>query len=327
MEQKAINSTADSMEMRTVDAHEFACLLPQQSHVFNSVSFTELNRSRCEEVRYVVFEKRGVRGGIILGRRGNVWYSPFSAPFGGLVTGGKTLHEEVAEMYGLLKDGLGPEEELAVTLPPVIYGPDVYAKSVETLTRLSDGRVLPLLNYHFDVDGTAETDVMARFNETARKKLRRTRKYGYAFEKLAVTPENIAAVYEVIRANRTHHGYHLAMTLDDVLATSQVVDFDLFILRIDGQPVASALLYHVAPGIVQVVYWGDMPGYEGENPMVRLAYEIFMYYVSEKRPLILDIGPCGDGQAPNYGLGYFKESIGCIPTVKWSFRIGGKNRK
>ena len=78
------------MEIEFVGRERFAEVFPKSgSHVYNSVEFSELNRSKCDEVCYAVFADRKPRLGMVLGRRGDKFCSPFSAPFGGFLSCGE----------------------------------------------------------------------------------------------------------------------------------------------------------------------------------------------------------------------------------------------
>ncbi|MDE6395361.1 MAG: hypothetical protein K2K77_08470, partial [Duncaniella sp.] len=76
--------------IRRVTPKEFGTLFPDPLHVFNTVGFNELHRAKCDDVHYLAICDEGgkVRFGLILGERGEVLKSPFSAPFGGIETRG-----------------------------------------------------------------------------------------------------------------------------------------------------------------------------------------------------------------------------------------------
>ena len=125
--------------------------------------------------------------------------------------------------------------------------------------------------------------------------------------------------YEVIRRNREEHGYPLRMTLEQVWQTvTSVVKADFFVLEHEGRDVAAAQISHVAEGIAQVIYWGDIRKYSALRPMNFLAYSLLDHYYKQGLR-ILDIGPSTEDGVPNYGLCEFKENIGCEVTLKYRF--------
>ena len=87
-----------------------------------------------------------------------------------------------------------------------------------------------------------------------------------------------------------------------------------------GVDVAAAQVFHVAKGVAQVVYWGDLRAYSHLRTMNSLAYMLFAYYHATGLK-VLDIGPSTEGGVPNHGLCEFKEGIGCSVTPKFSFML------
>lgn len=312
---------AVDMDLLEIDSKEFADMFPaENTHIYNTAAFAYLNRGRCGRLSFLAFRDSRLRGGLVLGlREGDGWCSPFSAPFGGLVVNRWQRVNEIEEMYRLAARFAG-ERGLRVTLPPEFMDADLYAKSVNVLTRLSGGKGVAELSYHVDLRGLLSAEALC--NHAALKNLRRAGTAGFTFERLGTDATNIGRVYDVIRQNRDSHGYVLRMSLEQVVETSAVVPMELFLLSLGERPAASALVYRIAPRVVQVVYWGDMPGFSDLRPMNLLPVEIFNHYISCGDVDFIDIGPAAlAAGTPNYGLCRFKESIGCIPSVKWSFTI------
>lgn len=308
------------MELIQVDAREFANVLPAQGNIYSSVPFTELNRHKCREVAYLLFRDTRLRGGLVTGLRDGIWRSPFSAPFGGLVLSRTQRVEEVEEMYRLaIEFACNGADGLRVTLPPEFMDAALYAKSVNVLTRFSGGCGVPEINYHVDLRGIV--DPVSLYSRSAREKLRQAQRLPFRFEQLEVAPENIARVYDVIHQNRMHRGFPHNMTLAEVTATASVIPMDLFMLTLDGVPAAAAQVHHIASGVVQVVYWGDMPGMSAARPMNLLPLEIYRHYLSRGDIDFIDIGHSTEDGQPNYGLCEYKESVGCRASIKWSFDI------
>jgi lipid II:glycine glycyltransferase (peptidoglycan interpeptide bridge formation enzyme) len=132
--------------------------------------------------------------------------------------------------------------------------------------------------------------------------------------------EDVKRAYTVIKANRESKGYPLRMTLEDVLKTIKIIKADFFVLSYNNVDVAAAQIFHVANNIVQIIYWGDIPGYTEIRPMNYLSYKVFEYYYNNKIDIV-DIGPSTENGIPNYGLCEFKENIGCYVTNKFTFIV------
>lgn len=158
-------------------------------------------------------------------------------------------------------------------------------------------------------------------DSTTRNKFRNSKKVDFIFECLNSNDEwQIHRAYEVIRKNRSSKGFPLRMTLQDVLDTIKVVEADFFVMSYEGLDVAAAQVFHVAEGICQVIYWGDLPEYSHLRVMNYFTYKVFEYY-SDKSIRVLDIGPSTEKGIPNYGLCSFKESIGCEVSLKYTLEL------
>lgn len=302
------------MELRQVSAWEFAQTFPKPNHIYNSVAFTELNRRKCDEAAYLIFADTKVRGGLIAGLRDGIWHSPFSAPYGGLVTTARRPVDEIEEMYTLAaafsrQQALG----LRVTLAPEFMDPDTFAKSVNVLSRMSSHTVCDI-NHHAEIKSV--TDPAQLFSYNARGALKQALRLPYTFEQLTPTRENISRVHRVITLNHSHRGYPVHMTVDDIAATAPIVGADFFVLTLDGEDIAAAQIHHPWPGVAQIIYWGDVPGHQAQRPMHRLAAAIFGHYIGRGDIDIVDIGISTVDGIPNPGLCFFKESIGCRPTPR-----------
>lgn len=303
------------MVVSDITPQQFKRLFDGKSHVYNTVEFSELNRPKVDGVSYLAFEDTKVRGGLILGRRGDMLCAPFSAPYAGLVTGRARSVAAVEQMWRLAADyarGMGCG--LKVTLPPCFMDGDTTAKSVNVLTRLG-GVPTVELNHHFDL---GVGDIHAAFDVKTRNQLHQAQKLPYVFAELEPTPGNIARVYDVIVKNHTARGYKVNMTLENVVATAPLVGARFFTLSLDGVDVAAAQVHEPLPGVAQVIYWGDVPGHASSRPMNMLAYRLFELYKGQGYGIV-DIGISTVDGEPNYGLCDFKEGLGCRPTPKFTF--------
>lgn len=280
------------------------------SHVFNTAAFNQLNVAKCDEIHFLLFGDGKYRGGIVLGQKEKAFLSPFSAPFGGFESVRSDLQIHVLDgavesLKSYVVDNGG--DEIRLTLPPHFYDGSMSAKTINSLFRGG-----------FSID---KVDVNHSVELSSWKPQSIRRQSGFVdldFRKCGVGEEEIRA-YEIIRANRTHRGYPLRMSLDQVLQTIRLVDADFFLVAMpDGAEVASAMVYHLAKDIVQVIYWGNLPGYDHFRPMQFLALRLFEYY-REHGCRIVDIGPSSENSIPNYGLCDFKERIGCQAHPKFSF--------
>lgn len=305
------------MTITEVSAEEYASLFTPL-HVYGGVPFTRLNAARAEEVDYMVFSDAKPRFGIILGKRGGVLRSPFSAPFGGFSQHGVQNLQNMEAAVKLLEEyAAGHRLGIQITLPPLLYGESQLSKWASVLMRAGFGQTVDL-NYYFPLSHFP--DYRKIIDRSARNHLNRSLKSGFRLIELdSGNPDDVARAYEVIRRNREERGYPLRMTLEQVWQTvSRVVRADFFVLEHEDNDVAAAQIFHVAPGIAQVIYWGDIRQYSDLRPMNYLTYAVFEHYYGQGLR-VLDIGPSTEDGIPNYGLCEFKEDTGCEVTLKYRF--------
>jgi len=290
-----------------------------RSHTFNNSNFQLLNQDKVERLAWLVFEEEGkTKAGLVGGIKDGMLKSPFSSPFGGF----NFLRPSVRlSMIQKAVDELiawGKEEGLKairITLPPNIYETAAVDKQLNSLFIKGFTIQYIDLNYSYPLEHF-DDHYIQNIKRNARKNLKAAlRVHDYSFQKATVLEEQQEA-YQVIAANRAAKGYPLHLSWEAIAATAEIIDIDFFLVRIKEEAVASAIVFHVAPGIVQVVYWGDAPGYYAQRPMNYLSYHVFQYYKGKVDTI--DIGPSTEAGIPNNGLCEFKESIGCVISPKYT---------
>lgn len=314
-----VGQQALQMEIQRVTPTEFASFFERQcNHVYNSVGFAELNRHKCEDVHYLVFRDAKVRFGMILGQKGFRLLSPFSAPFGGFLANRRQSLEEIDQAVALLANyGHARQLDIHVTLPPAIYDAD-WAKYASAMMRA--GRLVYAdINYHYDLSLFDKFEQYLSGN--ARNKYRNSLRYPFVTQELdACREEDVSRAYTIIKANRQSHGYPLRMTLDDVISTAPVVGAMFLVMTLGEQDVAAAQIHRVTDTIAQVVYWGDMPGFADMRAMNRFTHDV-LDFCHRRGFTRLDIGPSSEEGVPSYGLCEFKETLGCVSTLKYRFQL------
>lgn len=307
--------------MEIIDAgfNGYSEVFPSAYHVFNSAAFNVLNEARCEQLLFLIFKDTKNRLGLIAGVKNNELYSPFSAPFGGFsfVKEDVTISQIEASVDLLI--GYAADKgfsHIHYTMPPLFYNELFNSKLVNILHRKNFQLATIDLNYQFELQKLTD-DYEMNIWHNARKNLRIGFKQGFDFIKCE-SEETRSAAYGVIKENRSRKGYPLKMTYEQIKKTAEIIKADFFLLKKEAENIAAALIFHVAPAIVQVIYWGDIPDFAHYKPMNFLAYQVFSYYKMQGFKFV-DIGPSTENGIPNYGLCEFKESIGCDITPKFSF--------
>ena len=281
-----------------------------------------MNAPKVDVVHYFVFKDSKVRLGICLGEKDGVLRSPFSAPFGGFSYNAddhkfKCLEEAVALLEEFANSN---NKKLRITLPPDFYGSTIINETVSSFIR-SGFKISHIdMNYQFYVNEFE--NYIEKLDSKTRNKLNQALQSDYDFIKLdSSLDSDVERAYKVIKANREWRGFPLRMSLQAVLETIKIINADFFMLSVDGKDAAAAQVFHVAPSVVQVIYWGDAPGFAEKKVMNLLAYKVFEYYFNQKNIQIIDIGPSTENGIPNYGLCEFKENIGCKTALKYSFEF------
>lgn len=307
------------MIIQEVFGEEYECIVNPYIF-FNSVPFNELNRHKVEKVRYFLFRDTKYRFGLCIGMRGKDAMAPFSAPFASFVA----VHEkweikQLDEAVSCFEELANNEEwhSMRFVLPPSLYGESFIAAMSNSLLRAGYSVCFQDLNYSLDLRKLYIDSYAALLPANGRKNIKIAMKSGLTLHHCEEEEEERRA-YGVIAENRKAKGYPLRMTWEDVWATIKIVEHDFFLVKKDGTVLAAALIFHVRDGIVQVIYWGDIPGYSECKPMNYLAYALIQYY-GEQDIRYIDVGPSSEMGEPNYGLCDFKASIGCDVNAKFVF--------
>lgn len=308
------------MEIVAVDQKEYSRIVINPYHIFGSAGFNYVNADKCDSVHYLLFKDSKYRLGIIGGIRNNVFLSPFSAPFGGF----SFLQEDIRisfldEAIQLLSVWAKSKvlSALKITLPPTIYQESFLSKQINSLYRNGFSIDKTDLNYAYHLTLFTQ-DYPASIWHNARKNLKIALANNFSL-KMALAEVEKENAYYIIKQNREARGFPLRMTWQQVQTAAAIMPADFFLVENEVSfGVAAAIVFHVAPGIVQVVYWGDLPEYAHLKTMNFLSFKVFEHYHKLNLKLI-DIGPSTEDSIPNYGLCEFKESIGCSISCKFSF--------
>lgn len=307
------------MELIKVDRNIYKEIINAPYHIFNSADFNLLNKNKCEKLYFFLFKEKKYCLGLIAGLVNNSIISPFSAPFGSF----SFIKEDIRISH--IENAIDELEKFALAnkklsikhiLPPVLYHESFLSKLINVLYRKGYNISNVDTDYYFNLANFNDNYIKILWGN-ARKNLNISLKHNFVFRRCK-TRQDKKSAYHIIKVNRQSKGYLLKMEYDEIIATSKIIKTDFFIVHSYDREAASAIVFHVAPHIVQVIYWGDVPDFSEYKLMNFLSYKIFEYYKGKKIKYV-DIGPSTENSIPNYGLGEFKESIGCNLSPKLSF--------
>lgn len=306
------------MEIQEVTSEVFDTTFTNPNHIFNSGAFSKLNESRFESVYYLIFKDTKIRLGIIFGLKDQVLLSPFSATFGGFefVSDDVKLYQIDSALQSLF-DWASAKKVIGIKmiLPPFFYKEDFLAKLTNCTYRAGFEAQNMELNYHFqtaNLTDTYEQDIW--YN--AKKNLKKASSFGLLFEKLETSQGKLA--YDVIAQNRSERGFPLRLSWEQLVKTNDVIPMDFFLAKTAKETIGAAIVYHIAPSIVRIIYWGDLPQFSEYKTMNFLSFQLFKYY-KEQGVKMIDIGHSTVDSVPNNGLCEFKESIGCSISLLYEF--------
>ena len=306
------------MLLNRVTAEEYEKACGRYQYFYDSMRFHELNKGKVDSVEYLIFGGSKKKLALAIGIRDGEIRVPYSAPFGMFEQLQPHIKlEEIGEAIGLLEQ-YGRENKINrifFRLPPNFYDESFLAKTLVCLLQNGYQSACCDLNYQFYIQDMQKYESSLLRN--ARKNLKKALQYEFSFIYCSSEKEKREA-YDIIAVNRSRKGYPLRMTYEQVWQTIQLTPHDFFLLKEGEKNIAAAIVFMVNEKCYQVIYWGDIGGYEGKRPMNYLAYKVYEFYVN-KGIEVLDIGPSTEEGIPNYGLCDFKESIGCETSMKYSY--------
>lgn len=306
------------MVLECVNKDYYESIMKKSIVVYDLPCFHELNKNKVDYVVYMLFRSKKYKAGVIAGVTGNVLKIPYSAPFSMIEPIGKSLSIEELEQVILLIDDYCKQKKIKkiqLRTPPFFYGESYLSKLQNCLLRNNYKIEVCDLNYQYFLVGKEYLE--SKLKRNAKKNLKNAMKYKWELVHCDSVSDKKKA-YEVIAVNRKNKGYPLRMTWEQVQATIQILEHDFFLLKLDDINVAAAVIFRVTDSVYQVIYWGDIDGYDEKRPMNYLSYYLYLYYL-DKNIKVLDIGPSTEDGIPNYGLCSFKESIGCEVSCKYTY--------
>lgn len=301
------------MHIQEIDSEVYEAIFPKPPIVYNSVGFTGLNARKVAAVRRLAFvDGDEPQMGLTVGEKldGTI-AAPFSAPFASFDYNEEPGLEALKDAIKLLRGYL---PGMSLTLPPALYAPSMITKTTQALIRSGGRLAYSDLNYHLDLSAKGGYDSL--INSSRRTMVRRAAKEGLYLESATVE-----RAYSIVKAHHQNKGYPVKMSLSDLTSTigpGGPVYASSFVLTDGTTDYCAAIVYDSAPGVAQVIYWGDIPDNPLSCTMNLLAERLYNHYGS-RGYRILDIGPSSEKGVPSEGLCAFKKSIGCILTPKPTF--------
>lgn len=301
------------MYVRLTTAEEYYQAFRHSATVFGTQEFNRLVSANAEIVRYAIGCDDGDGYpliGLIIGLKEGVWMAPFSAPFALPACSGTPDLESIYDFINELSTMLAPAP-LQVTLAPPIYDPAAYAAYAGVMGNCADKCTFDY-NYHYPLQQVTQIE---RYMTVSF----RNQWHQASASSLRWVPDaGIERAYACVKANHEAKRYPLRMALQQVMDTAECIPIDTFVIEADGCDIAGAIVYRTAPGIAQLIYWGDTPGHSILRPMNMMAARLVQHYAAQNLD-ILDFGPASSRGIPAPGLCHFKRGLGCQLSLKPTF--------
>ncbi len=314
-------NTIDEWHVESVSVEEYITIAdPHIKSVYNKGIFNRLNEDNADKVFYlIVYKKNSPRFATVFGLVGDELKCPFSAPFGYIET---LKHPDKLQDYYRAYDlietfllGVTKAKSIKIYMAPHFYDMDSISTWMNVFFQHGYCVECSDVNYAFLNIEELVADYEKRMHKNAKKNLNIALKSDLEFIHCSDT-EGLEKAYDVIKANRANRQFPLRMSIERLKHTVSIVDNDVFLVEKEEIAIAAAVVYHVTDEIVQVIYWGDAPGYSEYKPINYISYNLLRYY-REKGFRHIDVGISTDYGEPNFGLCDFKESIGCTRTNKY----------
>ena len=290
------------------------------SHCFNSPEFIKQNSFKTENIKILAFKTNKVKMVIVFGINDEILRSPFSAPFGGFIPVSSNISVEdidnviIALIVWIKNNNV---KIMMITNPPDIYDLSFNSRVQSSLIRNGFNLINFELNFHIDIlEFNIDSYIKNLLWRNDRKNLSISLNSDLVFKRLEGEHRRVA--YDVVLTNRNEKGYELKLKYSELIANSEFIEIDFFLIERYEVPIASAIVYKVNDNVVQVVYWGSILKYQDVKPINFLSLKLIEYY-SKSGVEIIDIGPSSINSKPDYGLCNFKESIGCNVSLKNTF--------
>jgi len=252
------------------------------------------------------------------------WQTPITGAFGGVASKKNVpvdALEFLVERIPNLMSSQCSAQSLTFKLPPASFSDN--SPLIANILHRNNWSLTDFdLNYHLTIC-PAEV-YLAGLGETKRKFIRRLHASGAKFQE--TDRAMLETVYRVIERNRLAQGYPMTMSLDAMSALVQHFKYDirLFAVTLESRVVASAICIQIDPKYLYVFYWGELPEFRKQSPVLLLAKGIVEYCFANGFE-VMDVGTSSVNSVPNPGLCAFKESLGCKVTQKPIYKWKVKN--
>lgn len=298
-----------------LNASEYFSAGLSTGNIFGSENFVRLVADRIDKVIGVTDGTVGFIAGVCHNRVFSPWSAPFMSLDTRIATPGnedRTVFEEFGAEVRSLPDF--KDKSFRMVTPPLVYGRAEHSF---------------IQGFRNDSDNVTDSASFCRnlakpldLSQWARDTRRNYRHSLRQPLQLRVTQRGMEC-YDLIAAHHAAHGYPMAMSRDEVLATACAVPVDFFVVTRSDEMLAAAYCYRIRRDAVQIINTGDTQHGRRLYATTFMLHEIIAYYrkqLIEQEGLAnawLDYGPANNADGSfSQSLARFKTAHGFLPSSK-----------
>jgi len=290
-----------------------------ESFLFNSPQL--FHQQRCDDysVLNLLDENENCLARCAVFFKDNQAYSPFRAPFGSIELSDNITIQELEYFIEELEKFLRERRatKFKIVSYPECYVPEKASLLNYCLLKQNYSIITAELNYHLSI--TSSSDIVSVFHDSERRRYKKCMEQG--FEVGIERGSYVQEAFELIKKGRESKGIPLSMKLEEFQKLFKeysqyyllftVKDKNKLVAVATGVKVSSEILYYFLPA--------DDAEYKSFSPTVLLIKGMYDY-CKENNIRLLDLGIATADAVPNYGLIKFKEHLGGIPSLKYTFQ-------
>ena len=245
-------------------------------------------------------------------------YSPFRAPFGSIEFSDKITIQELEYFIEELEKFLREKQltKFKIVSYPECYAPAKASLLTYCLLKQKYSITLADINYHLPV--ASQNNLVSGFHDSEKRRYKKCVEQGFVVgrEGESAVPE----AFELIKKAREQKGFPLSLKLQEFekLFKEFPQYYLLFTVRDKDKLLATATGVRINSEILYYFFPADDASYKNFSPIVMLIKGMYDY-CKENSIRTFDLGIASANAIPNYGLINFKQHLGGIPSLKYTF--------
>jgi hypothetical protein len=202
-------------------------------------------------------------------------------------------------------------ENIYIKLPPLIHDLSGISKLLNIFLRNNFKLSNFEINHHLKVSDKKYELFLSKGN---------LKKLKIAEKKYTIKEDDFSKIeefYNVLEINRRSKGNNISMNLEDFKNFTKefIKNIKIFSVINKNIIIAAAYCIRINKEILYVFYWGELPLFKSDSPVVYLSKSIYEY--SKNKDIdIIDVGTSSVSNIPNHGLVRFKNRIGYTESLK-----------